>query len=138
MDLKSKATYALAFTKWKIDHELRLGSSQNKLREIQGEVHKEKYRLAELTYSLYEVGKISDETLLKICNSIESLYKIAKQQENEIEMIKAEIPPQEEANSSPITGNGVICPKCGGGIPKKYCPKCGVEGVLISSTNASK
>jgi hypothetical protein len=137
MDLQGKATHAIALAKWKVNHEVLLNGLRSKLQATEGNIVREKYRLAELTFELYKQNKISDEFLLKVCGGIQELYDISTQQKKEIESAKAEMPPQYGVVSVPISNNDLVCPKCGGGVPVRFCPNCGTEGVSISASPSS-
>lgn len=143
MGFLDQLNHSAEVTKWKADQQIRLAKASNQIREIENLIKAQKVTLANATFSLFSQGKITENELTEICQTISIFYaKIAEQQHLQ-EEIRNERPPQKPENPvypkpepSPVvfstpepTPSGLVCPICNKSLVGRFCPIHGVEGI---------
>jgi hypothetical protein len=139
--LKNKISHTAVKIKWKVDQQIRINNSQTKENKILSEIGSLRIELADMALRLNDKNELSEESLVEICTKLNQRKFDLQKQQDETQTIKSESPPSElflEAESSieqkcdSTISSGLICPKCNKEIPVRFCPDCGVEGVLIN------
>lgn len=102
--------------KFEAGRALRLQREQGKLGQLQNQRKDHVLALGEAVWELYQAGQVTDARLVGICTQIRATQQEIAAQEQTIEAIKQEQPPE------PPT-----CPQCGREVSSNdaFCPGCG-------------
>lgn len=102
--------------KFEAGRALRLQREQGKLSQLQSQRKEHVSALGEAVWELYQAGQVTDARLVSICTQIRATQQEIAAQEQTIEAIKQEQPPE------PPT-----CPQCGRDVSSSdaFCPGCG-------------
>ncbi len=102
--------------KFEAGRALRLQREQGKLSQLQSQRKDHASALGEAVWELYQAGQVTDARLVSICTQIRVTQQEITAQEQVIEAIKQEQPPE------PPT-----CPQCGRDVSSSdaFCPGCG-------------
>ncbi|MCB9140674.1 MAG: zinc ribbon domain-containing protein [Anaerolineales bacterium] len=103
---------------------LRLQREQGKLGQLQNQRKDHVSALGEAVWELYQAGQVTDARLVSICTQIRATQQEIVTQEQGIEAIKQEQPPEPPS-----------CPQCGREVSSSdaFCPGCGVA-IALSAT----
>src|SRR5512147_1324452 len=123
MPFQDKIAHAAAVAKWKADQQVRLIRGQSRISEIESQIRTQKATLADKTLAIYRQGQLTEEDLLKICDSIAALHEQVKEQQSLQESIRNERPPEQQAYSASYMPSqpaelpaeqmsGLVCPQC--------------------------
>lgn len=112
--------------KFEAGRALRLQREQGKLGQLQSQKKEHLQSLGEAVWEMYEAGQVTDARLVTICSQINGVQQDVASQEQVIDMIKQELPPE------PPT-----CPQCGRDVTSSdaFCPGCGAT--LVGNNPAS-
>lgn len=101
----------------------RLQQAQSQLKALKRDVQQATDQLGAATLRLYDEGQLSRPELLQLCQEIDALREKVTAQEQEIERIRQEKPPEHLAPAV----YGHICPNCRIELPAdaRFCPRCG-------------
>ena len=141
MPIQATLSRAAATAKWQADQQTCLLKSQNKVRELEGQLNAQKTLLADTAWTLYTRQGLSEDELKEICAAIAQLHEQIRQQQMLQEAIRNESPSDRTYSSAApyLAGRPVIprssqlvCPKCGRLVPVRFCLEHGVEGVPVS------
>lgn len=139
--LKDKVSHAAIVTKWKVDQQFRINTSQTKEKQLSGDIYQNKLALAEEVLKLFKSNDQFDPAINTICENIDQLQKDLIAQKELTTAIRAETAPlmftdESAPMSTPVHENeqtsGLVCPNCGMPVPVRFCPDCGQEGVPIN------
>jgi hypothetical protein len=110
--------------KFEAGRALRLQREQGKLGQLQTQRKDHVLALGEAVWELYQAGQVTDARLVSICTQIRAVQQEIAAQEQAIEAVKLEQPPE------PPT-----CPQCGREVSSSdaFCPGCGAAIVATSS-----
>jgi RNA polymerase subunit RPABC4/transcription elongation factor Spt4 len=102
--------------KFEAGRALRLQREQGKLGQLQSQKKEHLHALGEAVWEMYQAGQVTDARLVAICTQIKDTQQDVATQEQIIEAIKQELPPE------PPT-----CPQCGRDVTSSdaFCPGCG-------------
>src|SRR5512136_2799342 len=92
MPIQADLSRAAAIAKWKADQQMCLLKSQNKVRELEGQINAQKAQLADTAWALYTRQGLSEDELIEICATIARLHQEISQQQMLQEAIKQETP----------------------------------------------
>lgn len=108
--------------KFEAGRALRLQREQGKLSQLQNQRKEHVLALGEAVWELYQAGQVTDARLVTICTQIRAAQQEIAAQEQAIESIKLEQPPEPP-----------VCPQCGRDVSSSdaFCPGC---GAAITST----
>lgn len=103
--------------KFEAGRALRLQREQGKLGQLQNQRKDHALALGEAVWELYQAGQVTDARLVGICTQIRATQQEIAAQEQTIDVIKQEQPPEPPA-----------CPQCGREVSSSdaFCPGCGV------------
>lgn len=136
MGFMDKVGNAANVAKWKADQQVRIIKKQGEIRDIEGNVYRQKAILAEVVLALFKNNQIENPEIKNVCNLIAQLDNqilIAKQ---EIELMKQEQPPALTYERPPeLVLSGLVCPVCEEQLIGKFCAVHGVEGVLPKNSS---
>ena len=157
MPKKSNLNQISHLAKWKFNQQKQIIQLKSKVNNIKGQIGIQKSALAEETYRLFTKDEITEEKLISICKEIQNNYLQLELKQKEIEFVQSQVAPileeqsqdkkgdpinknknyEEALSNQPESSNKLICPKCHQPIPIRFCPNCGLEGV-ISKPNSEK
>jgi len=102
--------------KFEAGRALRLQREQGKLGQLQTQRNDHVLVLGEAVWELYQAGQVTDARLVSICAQIQATQQEIAAQEQAIEAIKQEQPPEPPS-----------CPQCGREVSSSdaFCPGCG-------------
>jgi RNA polymerase subunit RPABC4/transcription elongation factor Spt4 len=111
--------------KFEAGRALRLQREQGKLSQLQSQRKEHVSALGEAVWELYQAGQVTDARLVSICTQIRATQQEIAAQEQAIETIKLEQPPEPP-----------VCPQCGRDVSSSdaFCPGC---GAAITATVAA-
>jgi RNA polymerase subunit RPABC4/transcription elongation factor Spt4 len=114
------------------DKLLRINRVQSQINALKQQTQQRTVQLGEKALELYRVGQLTEHDLVTSCESIVALEKEIAVKETQIEAIKRESLPEEEAVVSSAYGH--LCPQCKISLPEEavFCPNCGSKTVDIS------
>jgi len=135
--------------KFETGRALRLQREQSKLAQMQGQRRDQLQALGELVWEMFQAGQIADPRQATICRQIQGVQQQINDQENQIERIKQEQPPEPPKCAQcgrEVSSNDTFCPNCGGRVSSveqsaggtavagaQPCPNCG-KSVRVGAT----
>jgi len=137
MPIFDQVTHSATVAKWKVNQQKQIFQTQGEINNLNNKINTQKQMLGEQAYKLFLDGSISDQMLLSICEKILELNQQKTSNEQELESIKAQLPPLPPSQTYPanyIPGSKLVCPICHNPVEARFCTKCGVEGVPRGNT----
>jgi RNA polymerase subunit RPABC4/transcription elongation factor Spt4 len=105
--------------KFEAGRALRLQREQGKLNQLQTQRKDHVQALGEAVWELYQAGQVTDTRLVAICAQIKQAQQEIAGQEQVIEAIKQEQPPEPPTCTQcgrEVSSSDAFCPGCGGAI----------------------
>ena len=146
---KSMMNAAVSRTSWEAQKQLRVRSKQTEIDKLLEQRQQLLDELGQIAMNLYQLGKLTDQQLSRLCASIQELDHDAQNREVQLQEIKSEVyqanqfapastpdytPPVSSSTSSTSQtstagAKSLLCPVCGSTIRPNalYCRSCGTK-----------
>ena len=148
---KNMVSKAVSRTSWEAQKQMRVRGKQGEIDKLVDQRHRLLDELGQVAMNLYQQGTLSDPQLGRICAGIMELDHDVKNREEQLQELKKEPFPADQATPGPVTDYSppaytpssprraggpapasqgqTVCPTCGSTVRSNslYCRSCGTK-----------
>lgn len=100
MTLADQISHIASIASWKVKQQGQIIHLQGQINGFESQIGIQKTLLAEQTYKLFLEGAITEDPLVSLCLKIKDLYAQKAEKQQELEIIRAQTPPEQPQTES--------------------------------------